>query len=190
MQTPEPAQRPSKNRGRLLRRTLQLFVIVGLPLLIPLLLPKKIAARRTTERETSTVGGAKKALVARERQVQDLVDAIKMRLSIPETIVASVVAENRLVVSVARSKDRDGAFSLVLEAAFLDLLTEEELEAVVAHELGHVWIFTHHPYLQTEELANRIAMRVAGRETLEAVYQKVWERMGRKSEVVYLPPAE
>jgi hypothetical protein len=33
-------------------------------------------------------------------------------------------------------------------------------------------------------------MRVAGRETLEAVYQKVWERMGRKSEVVYLPPAE
>jgi hypothetical protein len=37
-----------------------------------------------------------------------------------------------------------------------------------------VWIYTHHPYLQTEQLANRIAMRVVARETLAEVYGKVW----------------
>ena len=36
-------------------------------------------------------------------------------------------------------------------------------ESTFIHELGHVWIFTHHPYLQTEQLANRIAMRLVSR---------------------------
>jgi Zn-dependent peptidase ImmA (M78 family) len=48
----------------------------------------------------------------------------------------------------------------------------------VAHELGHVWIFTHHPYLQTEQLANQIAMRLVARETLEPIYEKLWKRLG------------
>ena len=33
---------------------------------------------------------------------------------------------------------------------------------------------THHPYLQTEQLANQIAMRVVSRESLDSVYGKVW----------------
>jgi hypothetical protein len=41
--------------------------------------------------------------------------------------------------------------------------------------MGHVWIFTHHPYLQTEQLANRIAMRLVSRENLQQVYEKVWK---------------
>ena len=45
---------------------------------------------------------------------------------------------------------------------------------MVAHELGHVWIFTHHPYLQTEAGANQIAERLVARQTLERVYAKVW----------------
>ena len=52
------------------------------------------------------------------------------------------------------------------------------MSAVVAHELGHVWIFTHHPYLQTEQLANQIAMRLVARETLEPIYEKLWKRLG------------
>ena len=63
---------------------------------------------------------------------------------------------------------------MAFEGAFVDSLTDDELRAVVAHELGHVWIFTHHPYLQTEQLANKIALRVVTRETLERVYDKVW----------------
>ena len=49
---------------------------------------------------------------------------------------------------------------------------------MVAHELGHVWIYTHHPYLQTEQLANQIAMRVVSRESLDSVYGKVWADAG------------
>ena len=61
------------------------------------------------------------------------------------------------------------------------------MSAVVAHELGHVWIYTHHPYLQTEELANEVAMRVVSRAILEGLYKKVWERAGAKGTLAYLP---
>ena len=74
-------------------------------------------------------------------------------------------------------------FLLSVEAAFLDQLTDDELEAAIAHELGHLWVFTHHPYLQTEELANQIAMRVVSRESLERVYVKVWGRLGTKGDL-------
>jgi hypothetical protein len=53
----------------------------------------------------------------------------------------------------------------------------------VAHELGHVWVFTHHPYLQTERLANQIAMRVVSRGSLAGVYRKLWERGGVKGDL-------
>lgn len=67
-----------------------------------------------------------------------------------------------------------------VDRAFVDLLTGDELEASLAHELGHVWIYTHHPYLQTERLANDIAMRVVSRATLVPMYEKVWQRTGIK----------
>ena len=44
----------------------------------------------------------------------------------------------------------------------------------LAHELGHVWIYTHHPFLQTERLANVIGQRVTDRAALERVYLKLW----------------
>jgi hypothetical protein len=37
-----------------------------------------------------------------------------------------------------------------------------------------VWIYTHHPYLQTEQLANRVAMRAVPRMQLVAVYSTLW----------------
>ena len=82
--------------------------------------------------------------------------------------------------------DQDGAFSLLIEEGFLEGLREDEVEAIVAHELGHVWIFTHHPFLQTEELANDIAMQAVSRETLEEVYTKVWNYTGEKGTLTYL----
>jgi Zn-dependent peptidase ImmA (M78 family) len=57
------------------------------------------------------------------------------------------------------------------------------LKSTVAHELGHVWIFTHHPYLQTESLANQIAERVVSRESLVQVYEKVWKALGTKGDL-------
>jgi len=41
--------------------------------------------------------------------------------------------------------------------------------------MGHVWIFTHFPYLQTEMLANVIGQRVVPRRSLERLYAKLWE---------------
>jgi predicted Zn-dependent protease len=69
------------------------------------------------------------------------------------------------------------------EERFLTGVDDEELRAIIAHELGHVWIFTHHPYLQTERLANTVAMRAVSRASLERVYIKVWEREGTKGDL-------
>src|SRR5690606_8568096 len=78
---------------------------------------------------------------------------------------------------------RVDAFVLSVQGDFLDQLADDELEAMVAHELGHVWIYTHHPYLQTEQLANRVAMRRVSREQLARVYVKVWGASGYKQEL-------
>ena len=90
----------------------------------------------------------------------------------------SIVEANTLVVSVQPHAAQPGVFVLSFEQEFLQKLSDDEMSAVVAHELGHVWIFTHHPYLQTEQLANQIAMRLVARETLEPIYEKLWKRLG------------
>lgn len=116
---------------------------------------------------------------AAEREtVQLIVDDSRARLSIPQEVHVSIVADNALIVSVQRQLDKDDVFQLSFEETFLRQLNDEEIRAVVAHELGHVWIFTHHPYLQTEQLANQIAMRLVPRENLEPIYDKVWKRLG------------
>lgn len=118
------------------------------------------------------------AMTANQMRLQALVDDLCARLSLTEKVRVALVPENPLIVSVQASAD--GAFQLAFEERFLNELTNEDLEAVLAHELGHVWIFTHHPYLQTEQLANQVAMRVVTRDSLERVYEKVWQRGGFK----------
>jgi hypothetical protein len=114
-------------------------------------------------------------------RLQNLVDALRTELNIPDPVVLEVVDENPRMASVEPAKEGDG-FVLAIESAFASRLTDDELKGVIAHELGHVWIFTHHPYLQTEQLANRIAMRAVSRENLEQVYKKVWKD-GAKGEL-------
>jgi hypothetical protein len=112
------------------------------------------------------------------QRVQESLDVIKTKLGVPHEVTAQIVAQHPLMVAVAPLPGRRDSFRVSLEAAFIEDLTDEELDAVIAHELGHVWIFTHHPFLQTEQLANQIAMRVVNRRTIEAVYAKVRARGG------------
>ena len=163
-------------------------LLVALPIiLLPTLRPRRVWAKRATPPPSPQNSPHGPLAPVPSVRVQALIDRLKAQLGIPNPVVASLVATNERLVSVERIPGRDGAFSLVLEEAFVNGLTDEELHAVVAHELGHVWIFSHHPYLQTEELANQIALRVARRETLDAVYEKVWQRTGTKGTLVYLP---
>jgi hypothetical protein len=108
-------------------------------------------------------------------RLQQIVDDLKSQLGIPEPVTVSIVDRNPLVVSV--SPLPGGGFALSFEASFAERLGENELAAAIAHELGHVWIYTHFPFLQTEQLANDIAMRVVSRESLVPVYAQMFERV-------------
>ncbi len=119
-------------------------------------------------------------------RVQQAVDELKGRLSIESPVTVSIVPTNARVMSVTAAPGGVAPFQLAIEGTFLNLLTDDELSAAIAHELGHVWISTHHPYLQTERLANEIAMRIVSRASLEHVYEKMWARTGRKGDLVSL----
>jgi hypothetical protein len=110
--------------------------------------------------------------------LQTLVDRFRALLAIDRAVNVSIVPSNPKVASMTPPGATGQPFQLAIERGFLEGLSEEELSAVIAHELGHVWVSTHHPYLQTEELANSIAMRVVTRDSLERVYAKVWARDG------------
>ena len=124
--------------------------------------------------------------------LQDLTDDLRGRLQIAERVHVTLVDHNPLVMSVETLGGRTGPFVISVDRAFILELNPEEVEAAIAHELGHVWIYTHHPYLQTERLANDIAMRVVRRSAFEPVYEKVWARTGIKGNLVEFigPPGQ
>jgi hypothetical protein len=99
----------------------------------------------------------------------------------PHEIHVAIVPINNRMVSVERvagSRSDVGSFLISFDEHFLASLDPDELRAAVAHELGHVWIFSHHPYLQTEALANDVALRVVSRESLKKIYGKLWVHLG------------
>jgi len=118
-----------------------------------------------------------------EGKLQSLVGGLKSRMEITPAVVVTIVPTNALMMSVEAPTEPTKPFVLSIDASFLNTLADDEIEAAIAHELGHVWIFTHHPYLQTEELANQIAMKAVSRSVLERVYAKVWERGGTKGDL-------
>ena len=126
-------------------------------------------------------------------RVQIITDDLRKRLDILERVVVSVVDHNPLVMSVETLSGRSGPFMITADAGFIQSLSDDELLAAVAHELGHVWIYTHHPYLQTERLANDIALRVTRPDVLIPVYEKVWKRTGARgnlAEYITFEPKE
>ena len=117
-----------------------------------------------------------------QQRIQEIVKEFMAKLTMADTVAVALVPKNPLMVSVEYT-DASTGFLLSVEEDFLNELTQEELEAAIAHELGHVWIFTHHPFLQTEVLANQIAQRLVPRSSLVHVYEKVWKRQGTKGDL-------
>ena len=128
-------------------------------------------------REANTNGRAR---AERTNQLQLVADALRVRLGIMERVLVTLADRNPLVMSVETLGTRSGPFVINADESFIETLTVEEIEAAIAHELGHVWIYTHHPYEQSERFANDIALRVINRAALEPVYVKVWKRTGIK----------
>jgi hypothetical protein len=122
------------------------------------------------------------------RTLQSVIDELRVQLALPVEVTASVVPANSLLVSVRPVGGRS-SFEMSFQESFLDGLDADEVRTIVAHELGHVWIFTHHPYLQTELGANNIALRLVTRESLERVYGKVWAQKGVKGSLTRFLPA-
>ena len=115
--------------------------------------------------------------------LQELVNSLSLELGVDSTISIELVPTNSLLVSVEPIAGKPGTFRMAFDQGFLPSLDHDELKAIVAHELGHVWIYTHHPYLQTELLANTVAMRAVPRASLERVYSKVWDHQGTKGDL-------
>ena len=119
----------------------------------------------------------------RVRQLQRVLDRVKERLGLDYPVTLELVPKNRHLISVETVKGPERAFLVRVEEGMLELLGSDELEAALAHELGHVWVFTHHPYLQTEQGANDVAMRVVSRDALARVYDKVWKSGAEKGDL-------
>lgn len=116
--------------------------------------------------------------IDQQARIQRVVDDLKLRLAISQPVSVSIVQTNPKLFSVVPAGQQPRTFLLSVEEDFAQGLSDDELRAAVAHELGHVWIFTHFPFLQTEQLANEIASRVVSRESLAPLYEKVWKKVG------------
>lgn len=117
-------------------------------------------------------------LAIRARRAQEIVDNLRAALPIPNDVQVALVFYQPLVFTVEPMDPRKDHFRLSMEIGFLLKLDDDELRAALAHELGHVWIFTHHPYLQTESLANSIGKPFASRDSFERLYGKLWTYEG------------
>ena len=115
-----------------------------------------------------------------EQKAATVIKEFRSRLGIPQQVSVSIIGANARLVSVRRSQPQAENFVVEFDRNFLTTLNDEELRTVIAHEMGHVWIFTHHPYLQTEALANEKALELVSWDSLEKVYEKVWQHEGQK----------
>jgi hypothetical protein len=112
------------------------------------------------------------------RRAQEFVNQLRAALPISNEVQIAVVIYQPLVFSVQPTDTHKDRFLLTMELGFLLMLDDDELRAAVAHELGHVWIYTHHPFLQTERLANVIGQRIVSRASFERIYSKLWAYEG------------
>jgi hypothetical protein len=127
-------------------------------------------------------------------RAQEFLDQLRATMKIPNEVQIAVVTYHPLVFSVRPLDANRNRFLLTMELGFLLELDDDELRAALAHELGHVWIYTHHPFLQTELQANIIAQHVVDRRSFEKVYSKLWMYEGASgvpiADLLGPPPAD
>jgi len=119
----------------------------------------------------------------RTARLDDLASGLATALDVPRRVEVVVVPRNDLVVSVEPLRSPAVGYRVVFEQRFFDRLSDDEIAAALAHELGHVWIDSHFPFLQTEALANEIALKVTPRKALESLYGKLWTYTGVKGNI-------
>jgi hypothetical protein len=110
----------------------------------------------------------------RTKLAQEIVNHLRAEYAITSEIDVALVKYHPLVFSVEPEDPRKRRFRLSMEAGFLLILDDDELVGALAHEMGHVWIYLNHPFLQTEMLANEIGQRFVPRKDFEKVYTKLW----------------
>jgi hypothetical protein len=118
-----------------------------------------------------------------EQKIELLIRDFGERLGVTKSVTVSIVPKNSRLVSIEYDPDQAGAFRMSFEQGFLNTLDDGELRAAVAHEMGHVWIFTHFPYLHTEALANQQALKLVSSGDLGRVYEKVREWNGKQGDL-------
>lgn len=159
---------------------------LGVVLLLSLLPVHSGATSASAENWISRV-----APLAEVTVMQDMTDDLRARLDVAERVEITIVDHNPLVMSVETLSGRSGPFVITVDRDFVHELNHDELEAAIAHELGHVWIYTHAPYVQSERSANDVAMRVINRATFEPVYEKVWAKTGVRGNLIeFIGPPE
>jgi hypothetical protein len=127
--------------------------------------------------------------LVRVARLEEVAAGLASALDVRKPVQVIVVPRNELVVSVEPLPGGEG-YRVVFEQRFFDRLDEEELTAALAHEIGHVWIYSHHPFLQTEALANEMALKVVQRKPLETLYAKLWTYTGLTGNIVELLGSE
>lgn len=113
-------------------------------------------------------------VIPKVKRARELVKELSPALGIDREVQVMGIPYHPLVFLVVPVNPRKDKFLLSMEVGFLQGLDDDELRAAVAHELGHVWIFRHHPFLQTERLANEIGERSVDRKNFERLYKKLW----------------
>jgi len=109
----------------------------------------------------------------RNTRLEKIATELATTLEMNKRVQVVIVPENDRVVSVEPFVSGEG-YRVEFEKAFFEQLNDEEVTAALAHEVGHMWIFNNAPYLQTEALANEIALKVVPRKPLETLYAKLW----------------
>src|SRR6185295_11792286 len=96
----------------------------------------------------------------RMAHLDEVASGLATALDIPKRVEVVLVTRNDLVVSVEPLTAPDEGYRVVFDQRFFERLSNEEVAAALAHEIGHVWIYSHFTFLQTEGLANEIALKV------------------------------
>ncbi len=109
-----------------------------------------------------------------KQKIETLIHDFNARLGMSQRVEVEIVPGNPRLVSVAFVPGRQDLFRMSFEEGFLRSLDDVELRAAVAHEMGHIWIYTHFPFLQTELLANQQALKLVARDELARTYAKMW----------------